>query len=607
VLNVDRVVSTDGLKRLTVPTSDWITTHRAGPPRKGWGAVGVLGGVIAGAATRRAVSVDPLIVRYQTVVDSTVACQRDPLQSSQLLTHAPIAADGTSGLWQPTAGFRATVRRKDGPYANRSSFDIFDAGAFISQSDGADPPAGRWSVSAAGQLTAPAAGNGRQYASFGDLTWNHLQLHVRIVPNGAPAGVAVGVAGGSPVPQAILATIEPDAGGVALVLRARAGGAETELGRQSVTSSDGVVTLHVTAFDDVVRAEVGTVRVEGARGAIRDGRVALVAAGAAAFLGVIVDGLDMYRYDFVSSRYQSFQEHVDSFDGTLSALAPGAAGGTPTSVAAILSGRSADIAAAMRADADPQQRQALATDVVSALALPLRQRRERVTISRIVEASGTVGLLIEGPEPLPLSTDVTASLVHQVVIHHWPPYGGENAYTVRLARVRFDAGSISALLSDAAAFQPGDQLVRVAQTGDAPAFAIYDVPRRAAGAVRAVGALRETVVPAPGVRPELDVLRGAPDGALGIVRPGAGVIATGGGAGNGFGVVTIDVLVALTALSNGDETTLLLFPVDSSGASLALHSGGYTLTLRVQRTRWRTSVSDPSAVYDQSRAIALAW
>src|SRR5262249_8503321 len=155
----------------------------------------------------------------------------------------------------------------------------------------------------------------------------------------------------------------------------------------------GAVTLHVTAFDDVVRAEVGTVRVEGARGAIRDGRVALVAAGAAAFLGVIVDGLDLYRYDFVSSRYQSFQEHVDSFDGTLSALAPGVAGGTPTSVAAILSARSADIAAAMRADADPQQRQALATDVVSALALPLRQRRERVTISRIVEASGTVGLL----------------------------------------------------------------------------------------------------------------------------------------------------------------------------------------------------------------------
>jgi hypothetical protein len=71
--------------------------------------------------------------------------------------------------------------------------------------------------------------------------------------------------------------------------------------------------------------------------------------------------------------------------------------------------------------------------------------------------------------------------------------------------------------------------------------------------------------------------------------------------------VTIDVPVALTALSNGDETTLLLFPVDPSGASLALHPGRYTLTLRVQRTRWRTSVSDPSAVYDQSRAIALAW
>ena len=53
VLNVDRVVSTDGLKRLTVPTNDWITAHRAGPSRPGWAAVGLLGATIRGR--RRAV------------------------------------------------------------------------------------------------------------------------------------------------------------------------------------------------------------------------------------------------------------------------------------------------------------------------------------------------------------------------------------------------------------------------------------------------------------------------------------------------------------------------------------------------------------------------
>ena len=607
VLNVDRVVSTDGLKRLTVPTNDWITAHRAGPSRPGWAAVGLLGATIAGAATRRAVSVDPLTVRYQGVLDATVTCQRDPLQSSQLLTHAPIAADGTAGLWQPTAGFRATVRRKDGPFASRSSFDTFDAGAFISQSDGGDPPSGRWSLGSAGQLTAPAAGNGRQYASLGDLSWNHLRVTARITPSGVPAGVAVGVDGGNPVSQAMLATIEPDGDGSVLVLRARLNGAETELGRQPVTPNNGVVTLHVTAFDDTVRAEVGSVSVEGDRGAIRDGRVALVAAGGTDFLGVIVDGLDLYRYDFVSSRYQSFEDHIDSFDGTVPVLTPGAAGGTAASVATVLSAHAADLATVMQATADPQRRQAVATDMVSTLVLPLRQRRERLTISRILDATGTVGLLIESPEPLPFSTDVTASLVHHVMIHHWPPFGGENEYTERLARVRIDDDSISVPLSDAKAYQAGDRFVRVAQTQRGPSFTIYDAPSRAAGAMRAVGSLRETVSPAPGVRPELDVLWDAPDGAIGIVRPGLGVIATGGGSGNGYGIVTIDVPVALSVLSNGDETTVLLFPVNSTGQSVGLSSGRYTLALHLQRTRWRTSANDPAAVYDQTQNIDMTW
>ena len=58
---------------------------------------------------------------------------------------------------------------------------------------------------------------------------------------------------------------------------------ERELGRAAVAIS-GEFLLNVIAFDDVVRASVGETSVEGARGAVREGRVALVT-GAAQGIG----------------------------------------------------------------------------------------------------------------------------------------------------------------------------------------------------------------------------------------------------------------------------------------------------------------------------------
>ena len=80
-------------------------------------------------------------------------------------------------------------------------------------------------------------------------------------------------------------------------------------------------------------------------------------------------------------------------------------------------------------------------------------------------------------------------------------------------------------MGDAKAYQAGDRFVRVAQTQGSVTFTIYD--DRAELRVHAGRRImRETVSPAPGVRPELDVLWDAPDGAIGIVRPGQGVIAS---------------------------------------------------------------------------------
>jgi hypothetical protein len=96
-------------------------------------------------------------------------------------------------------------------------------------------------------------------------------------------------------------------------------------------------------------------------------RVALVAEGGGKFGGIAVGALDMYSFDFVTSKYVSFGEHLDSYDGSLPTLAAGTLGGTPTPIATVLTTHAADIPSAMGAQADPQERQRLFDAVVGAL------------------------------------------------------------------------------------------------------------------------------------------------------------------------------------------------------------------------------------------------
>ena len=450
-LNIDRVGSPSGLARLTVPSGDWIDAHRTMPPPRSFPRAIVVGTDVR-AGVRRAPSFDPLSMRFQAVQSASPICDVDPLRSSQVLLHEPVGDDNQAGPWEPSTTFRATVRQKNGPYTQRTSFDILDSGAFVSQADGAVVPAGAWTVNTAGALVAPAAGPGRQYASLGELTWNHLQIRSRFDPHGVPAGIAVGVAGQSPVPQAILATVEPDGGAVSLVLRARDGSGETELGRTPVAVG-GQVTLTVYAFDDAVRAQVGDAIVEAQRGAIREGRVALVASGPAEFFTVSVDGLDLYRFDFHTSQYQSFIDHINSWDGRLIEMAEGAAGATSAPLAGLLAADSALVAGAMKRDADPQGRQALFTKWMSALGLLLRQRPEGLCISGWTGATGTQALLIESPEPISFTRDVSVSMVQHVPQPPWHPIGPPELQAA-LMHLHF-AGNVVTVPIPFAIFLPG--------------------------------------------------------------------------------------------------------------------------------------------------------
>jgi hypothetical protein len=597
-LNIDRVSSTKGLARLTVPSGDWIDAHRLMPPPRLFPRV-LVAGVDAKYAVRKAPSFDPLVMRYVALQSVSSTCTVDPIHSSQVLVHEPLGPGNAAGPWEPQATLRATVRQKDGPYTRRTAFDLLDSGAFISQADGGAVPAGAWTVVANQALVAPASGSGRQYASFGDLGWNHLTVQAQFDPRGAAAGLAVGVAGGNSVPQAILATVEPDGAGHSLVLRSLLAGLQTELARAAVILTQPV-SLTVYAFDDAVRAVVGDTSVEAPRWSIREGRVALVADGPAAFSMVAVDALDLYHFDFRTSRYTSFSSHIQSWDGRLVELSEGSAGAGSTPLATLFASDATTIAGVMTEAADPQARQALFTKWVTGLALPLRQQPEALCLSRWTGPNGTLALLVESPEPLAFSRDVSVTLIERIK-PRWAPIGPP-ATQAALLHLQFQGTAVNVPLQFAI-FRAGDAIVRISQTAAGPTLAVYSPPLRTF-AIVTPGHLQKIIPEGTVVPPALNALRKFPDGTIALLRSQVLLAAVNPGIPTG----PLDKPIPLVVFSNGPETAALLLPSSGAGSLSMLGPGTFTLKFAIHRERWRdTSFSNPESQYLGEQAVNLNW
>jgi hypothetical protein len=439
------------------------------------------------------------------------------------------------------------VRSQGAPYIERHGFVLFDLGAFTFLSETA--AASQWTF-VAGSVVGPAAG--RAYAAFGDPTWNHLRVRARFDPSASPTGVAIGVSGTSPVAQAMLALVQ----GNALVLVRRTSGADQEVASATLPRSDGLVDIEVTAFDDRLRAQIGDVVVEGDRGEVREGRVALVTEGAARFDTLLVDGLDMFAVGFSTSRYHSFTEHIARRETGVAAHAPDAMGAPPARTPAqVLTDDAAALGQAMSVTGDPQSRQQLFSQILSDIGLAQLERCDRVTLTRLADVGGTTAILLESPEPISFIHDATLTLTRRTW-HYVPP--------------RFEPPNRNELL---------EQLTTPPPSGPQPQG------------------------PKP-QSPQPSLLASA-------VRPGPtnagttqGGDASGGAPGDGWVPghwVEVDTPVTCTLLGNGDETSLLLIP---AGTLLA---GTYALALTLDRTRWQSATSDPEATYHDDATIELSW
>jgi len=414
-LVVEPDVATTAGTVFTTTGDDWVATHHgAGVPPPPPRPLPPWTGVPSRAATASTamVTANPLRHRLATVTQRAgVPCgPGDPRDVIGTVLVAP--PQGNGDLWSAGARFAARVRAEGAGFVDRRPFEEGDDTAFSVTGTGT------WTVSG-GTLEAEGTG----MAVFGEPDWDHLTVLAGIAPGSGPAGVGFGVTAPGAAPRGLFVTVEASR----LVIRRRDanGGPLAELAAADLPPGDlnARVVLQATAYDDRVRAAVGEVVIEADRDEVREGRLCLVADGSAAFASLQVRGLDLYAFPFAVSRFRSFGDHVGSWSGRLDIAAPDALGpgSTTATVGGLWASGAADVTAAMAPGAPAAERERVFAAWTAALGLPLKDDVTALELTRVTDGDRTQALLIESPEPLDFTGEVTVGLVFRKHVGGLPP------------------------------------------------------------------------------------------------------------------------------------------------------------------------------------------
>jgi hypothetical protein len=403
VMVVSRVGGSGPAERVSRPDSDWIVAHRGtvAPPSTGHLPADVFN--VADVSLRRALSLDPLWQRFELVLGSPSSCDQSPSPPpSRVLLHRPYdpaQPDAAPPLWPPRAVLRAGVQIRRGPHVERAPFVAGDETALLTTGGIA------WSVADGAVGPTTDTGTSISLAIFGEASWRHFQLSATINPRGGTAGVAAAVKGTPQGSMSLLFVVDEQANRLR-VIRPEPGG-ETELGGTALPPGlRAPFVLDLIAYDDAWHVSVGTAQLKIPREFKDSGRLALAVRGLGQILDLRVDPLDNYRFDFLTSRYVDFAQHIASWPGTIALLPEVAPPGT--TLADLLS--ATPLTELMRAGSDPQQRQYVFNEWTRIQAVSLRRGVERLEVSGRSTPNGCDLLLLESPEPLPFSEDVEITM-----------------------------------------------------------------------------------------------------------------------------------------------------------------------------------------------------
>ncbi|MGH9347282.1 MAG: hypothetical protein ACRD26_08440, partial [Vicinamibacterales bacterium] len=588
VLAVEKVGGVTAFERISQTGGDWVVAHRGVAQPRPRRRPAVLTAAIFTAGERRASSIDPLVVRYEAMIDRPGGCSNpgDGLHPSQVLIHTPVdpgAADGATPRWEADQELRVNLRQKNAPFVDRAAFDDQDASAFTRSAASGLPAIWR-SDGGVMRVDADAHPAAAQYAVFGENDWRHVQIETVVDHAGGEAGIAVAFSGARSVEALLSSTGQ-------LRLIERDGATIRSLADPiAIPAGEGPAQLEVIAFDDRVRATIGQETIEGTLGAIREGRLALVSRGGGRFTRLHVGGLDAWRFHCRTSRYDDFPAHVDSWNRAFDILRPGDAGAATLTVAELIVRTAAEIPQAMDARAGAEGRQRLFETWTTGLSLPLRESPRALTLTRWVEGGATSLILIESDEPLPFSRDVTVTLARRVRIPTFPPFDPPThvlgATSAPIPDLELDEDRIVAPSLPPRARRARRILRVVTVEPGRVDVEVFEIDRSPLEAL--VANLVRTRLEWPSE--------------LGVPRPGDLVFVDEQNRRVLPAIRRFDyfnwVPVSTLVLTNGDETCALVVP---SGNPLA--AGAYRLRFQIDRPRWRAASPDATSNYQAAATL----
>ncbi len=422
-ITVDKQGDPFGHNRISKSNPDWIVENRGSGTTNPYDFTVLIGDVLF-RLERKAITTDIMRLRVQGVLSSPFSCNggiTPPPPPSQVLLHQPIdpSRQDAVALWEANTSFRANLKSKGGPCIHRNPFIADDVSAFKPFTEQGFA-SGAWIFEEGSvQLTSTAIPDLRYYAVFGEADWNHVQVSVQLDPEGATAGIAIGVlTAASGVTSAMLALVD-EANGILKVQQWHAGALQ-DLQQTSIPSNlSAPFQLELVAYDDQLEIRLDDAKLIVERAGIRSGQLALVAQNGGAFTRLTVEALDAYRFYFQSSRFASFAQHIQSAGSNTVVIPAGSeADDEAQIIQALYAATSADIIPLMQPGADAASRLTLFQRWAEALSLPLVQRLQALTISRLEKESGTILLLLESPEPLRFSEELVLTIEKEIVDPH---------------------------------------------------------------------------------------------------------------------------------------------------------------------------------------------
>ena len=645
VMAVDKLEGDDLAEHVSQTSADWFRTNYArfgpksipAPPPPRWPVT--LSNDVVNNLQRDAAPLDALRQRYDTALRT--GCRRAGRQTlpSQVMTHQPVASRSPFAAWHGNALYRANVRLKNAPFIEWLVFDKSDHFTFEGMGESLEIKA-EWRsdnglLRIGDKPEDKPADNLRRYALAGEPDWNFIQVRAQVDPQGGQAGVAIGasvfreVEGDKPLTAVVRAALAVIEDGKLKIIEMRqkpkkreeGGGFELEemivAGPKSVgEGSRPPYLLEVFAYDDILRVRVGEVQLEAPRTDIREGYVALVNKNGGAFSTLAVEGLDAYRFEFLSSRFFSFGDHIDSFDGNLVEL-PALVGVSRKSVGNLLSQTSGQMDAVMTPGADREQRQRVFDHWVKELVLPLRAEVERIELSRVVESGVTGVLLLESPEPLPFSTGGVSLGMNRSIWKDDDPAGPPSG------RLLFSQNRVIGTihLGSASLRQPLPATIWLAAgKKDVSSSNIECLLMRLSrrildgeGRLSIVG-LYDKVI-----RPWISTLEMSDEEKAFNVE-----IASLNLSDNEFALVGEDGKNLMSSkfanavvriegiktqvLTNGAETRAIIIPMDPTGKmNIGLASGFYGLDFSIERARYRSETASSNSVYEGASSVRVSW